>query len=225
MSDHRHGDPSDEPGPGDPGSIELGMCFVIMPFGGLFDEYYRDVIAPAVVDAGLSPCRSDEVRSHQRGVPEEIRRLVAQSTVCLGDVTGQSPNVFYELGLAHGLDRTVVLIAQSKDDVPVELNDRRFLWYRPETVTWAGDLRVNVTASLRETLADAAQVRAPARTPSAPKPTAAAVDLSFEEGETMFRDLLVDGISAPTIERLLVDAGLPSSWVRLRLRALQRPGW
>ena len=35
-------------------------CFVIQPFdGSTFDKRYRDIFAPAIVDAGLEPYRVD----------------------------------------------------------------------------------------------------------------------------------------------------------------------
>jgi hypothetical protein len=209
-----------------PGNAEP-LCFVIMPFGGLFDEYYREVIAPAVSAAGLSPLRSDEVRSHQRPIADEIRRLVQRASVCVGDVTGKSPNVFYELGLAHGLDRPVVLLAQSREDVPVELNDRRILWYRPETVAWAKHLGEELRESLVETLADAEpdHDQASPQVAHRGEPHERRPAPSLESGETLLRDLLADGISHGVISELLIEEGLPPSWVRLRIGRLSRPGW
>jgi hypothetical protein len=36
-------------------------CFVLSPFGMPFDEYYHDVIAPAVRSVGMDVVRADEV--------------------------------------------------------------------------------------------------------------------------------------------------------------------
>jgi hypothetical protein len=54
-------------------------CFVIMPFGNLFDRYYERVYRLAIVDAGLEAQRADEIfypRSfHERrrsGYPKEL---------------------------------------------------------------------------------------------------------------------------------------------------------
>ena len=36
-------------------------CFVIMPFGGYFDSYYKDVYAKAIDEAGFVPQRGDDL--------------------------------------------------------------------------------------------------------------------------------------------------------------------
>jgi hypothetical protein len=81
----------------------------------LFDEYHRQVFIPAIKDAGLTPRRSDDVRSHRGNLAGDIRELVAASAVCMADFTGNSRNVLYEIGLAHGLKKPVVLLAQSPE--------------------------------------------------------------------------------------------------------------
>ena len=45
------------------------------------------------------------------------------------DLTGRNPNVFYETGMAHGLNKDVIPISQSLDDVPFDLGCRRILIY------------------------------------------------------------------------------------------------
>ena len=53
-----------------------------------------------------------------------IRAVVA-------DFTGKNPNVFYEVGIAHTLGKTVIPITQSIDDVPSDLGHHRALLYHP----------------------------------------------------------------------------------------------
>src|SRR4051794_2928691 len=106
------------------------VCFVMMPFQPLFYEYHRRVFVPAIEDAGLAARRSDDVHSHDGTVTGDIRALVTRSVVCMADLTGNSRNVIYEVGLAHGLDKPVVLLAQSPENVPAELHDRRIVYYQ-----------------------------------------------------------------------------------------------
>jgi hypothetical protein len=49
--------------------------------------------------------------------------------VLIADCTGRNPNVCYEIGVAHTLGRTVILITQSKDDVPFDLQSIRYILY------------------------------------------------------------------------------------------------
>ena len=45
------------------------------------------------------------------------------------DCSDRNPNVFYEIGIAHTLGKEVVLITQSKDDIPFDLRHIRYVQY------------------------------------------------------------------------------------------------
>ncbi len=47
----------------------------------------------------------------------------------IADLSGQNPNVFYEVGIAHTLGKPVLLLSQSIEDVPFDLRHRRVLPY------------------------------------------------------------------------------------------------
>ena len=55
--------------------------------------------------------------------------LIKRSRVVICDCTDKNPNVFYEAGIAHTLGREVILIAQSKNDIPFDLGHLRYLPY------------------------------------------------------------------------------------------------
>ena len=48
----------------------------------------------------------------------------------MADITDQNPNVFYEAGIAHTLGREVILITQSKQDIPFDLQHLRYVQYQ-----------------------------------------------------------------------------------------------
>ncbi|WP_420129830.1 TRAFs-binding domain-containing protein [Longimicrobium sp.] len=87
------------------------LCFVLMPFGkkadsaGVtidFDAVYRDLIAPAVRDAGLEPLRADEEVAGGIIHKPMFERLVL-CEYAVADLTTANANVFYELGVRHGV--------------------------------------------------------------------------------------------------------------------------
>ena len=59
----------------------------------------------------------------------------------LADLTGKNANVLYELGLAHAIDKPVVLLSQSMDDVPFDLRALRVITYDVAHPGWGGLLR------------------------------------------------------------------------------------
>jgi hypothetical protein len=112
-------------------------CFVVMPFSGRtlnpqgiapWDEIYRDHIKPTVESAGLGCFRADEI-VRPGSVIADVVEAVASSFLVVAEMTGQNPNVFYELGVRHALSRRTILLAQSVDDIPFDLRDFRTIVY------------------------------------------------------------------------------------------------
>ncbi len=62
---------------------------------------------------------------------QDIFELIFTSRVVVADFTDKNPNVFYEVGIAHTLGKTVVPITQSIKDVPSDLGHHRALLYYP----------------------------------------------------------------------------------------------
>jgi hypothetical protein len=60
---------------------------------------------------------------------DDIRRSIEKARVVVADLTGRNPNVFYEVGIAHTLNKDVLLLSQSMSDVPFDLRHRRVLVY------------------------------------------------------------------------------------------------
>ncbi|MGQ0557173.1 MAG: hypothetical protein ACT4PN_14655 [Nitrospiraceae bacterium] len=104
------------------------QAFVIMPFGEGFDEIYGLFIAGAVSEAGYDVVRADDIRS-QQNILKDIVDGLADSSLVIADLTGSNPNVYYELGLAHGLSKRVILLTQHVDELPFDLRSYRVIPY------------------------------------------------------------------------------------------------
>jgi hypothetical protein len=128
-------------------------CFVLMPFGAPFDEYYRKIFRPAIRKAGLNAVRADTL-FRPAPIMEDIWRFVRQAKVLLAELTGKNPNVFYELGLAHAIGKPVVLVSNKLDHVPFDLRGLRTIIYDKNKLNWPGQLRESIFKSLKETQAD-----------------------------------------------------------------------
>jgi len=115
------------------------LCFVLMPFGRKtdatgrttdFDAVYRQIISPAVLEAGLDPIRADEEKIggaiHK---PMFERLMLCQYAVA--DITGANPNVYYELGIRHAMrpSSTVILFAEGTT-LPFDIALLRGVAYR-----------------------------------------------------------------------------------------------
>ena len=79
---------------------------------------------------GLECKKGDDIWENSTFI-QDIFELIFISKVVVADFTGKNPNVFYEVGIAHTLGKTVIPITQSIDDVPSDLRHHRVLKYLP----------------------------------------------------------------------------------------------
>lgn len=107
-----------------------GLCFVLMPFRPDLDELYVGTIRPCIERASrLSALRADEIYG-SRAIIADIWDSIQRADLILADVTGRNPNVFYELGLAHAIQKPVLIISQNINDVPFDLKHLRVIIYQ-----------------------------------------------------------------------------------------------
>ncbi len=99
-----------------------------MPFGEGFDEIFGLFIAGAIDEAGFEVVRADDIRN-QQNILKDVVAGINESALVVADLTGGNANVFYELGLAHGLGKRVILITQSVDELPFDLRSYRVIPY------------------------------------------------------------------------------------------------
>jgi len=128
-------------------------CFIIMPFGGWFDSYYREVYIPAIEEAGFVAKRADDLY-RPGNIVNDIWNYTKEADIILADLTNKNPNVFYELGLAHAITKPAILITASMEDVPFDLRSLRVIEYDKNSSKWGELLQNKITLALKETLSN-----------------------------------------------------------------------
>jgi hypothetical protein len=106
-------------------------AFVLIPFDETFDDVYDGVIVPPLEDAGYEVVRADS-RLDQQQILKGVVEGIASADLVVAELTGLNPNVFYELGIAHGLRVPTVVITQSMESVPFDLRPYRVEQYSPQ---------------------------------------------------------------------------------------------
>ncbi len=109
-------------------------CFVLMPFARQFDGVYYAITSACERPELLLACsRADDFYGAGH-IMEDILAGIVHSEYIIADVTGKTPNVFYELGIAHSCKPAskVIVLTQSMDDVPFDLRHMRCIVYRPD---------------------------------------------------------------------------------------------
>jgi len=126
-------------------------CFVIMPFGSWFDNYFTEIYKPAIINAGLEPKRADDIYRPST-IVQDIWNYTQSEKIVLADLTGKNANVFYELGLAHALAKPAILVTNSMDDVPFDLRALRVIEYNKNDCNWGNVLKEKIEKSIKETI-------------------------------------------------------------------------
>jgi hypothetical protein len=119
------------------------FVFVLMPFASEFDDVYKLGIKPACAEAGAFCQRVDE-QHYDENMLERIYNQIAKADLLVADMTGQNPNVFYEVGYAHALGKKVILLTQKTEHIPFDLKHRPFIVYGSSISKLKNDLESRV---------------------------------------------------------------------------------
>lgn len=104
------------------------FAFVLMPFDAKFDDFYKFGIKEPASELDIMAERVDE-QLYREGILERIYTQIITADIIIADMSGQNPNVFYEVGYAHAKDKLCILLTASAHDIPFDLKHRRHVVY------------------------------------------------------------------------------------------------
>jgi ActR/RegA family two-component response regulator len=104
------------------------FAFTLMPFTADFFEIHKE-LKEAIEETFALACKRADDFFEPRRLMDDIERCIKTAELVVADLTGRNPNVFYEVGLCHGLGQTVFLLTQKIEDVPPDLQDVRLIVY------------------------------------------------------------------------------------------------
>lgn len=104
-------------------AIVRRKVFVAMPFsvhhGGL--DIWDQLLEPLQNDLGLKLVRAD-YQLAARGVVDQVFKDIASAELVIADLTGNNPNVYYEVGLAHALGMETLHLILTDTTIPFNLS-------------------------------------------------------------------------------------------------------
>ena len=127
-------------------------CFVVMPFAVPLGSHYSLIYEPAIKKAGLKPMRADDEIFATGKIIEQVWSGINAAKVLVAELTSRNPNVFYELGLAHALQKPVVLISADEADVPFDVRHIRVIYYDVHDPFWGEKLLNKVAENILSAL-------------------------------------------------------------------------
>lgn len=110
-------------------SKQYPVCFVVMQFTDEYNTLYSEVIKPTCESYGYTVVRADDFYSSGL-IIDDITRSIRESMIVIADITPNNPNVFYEVGFAHGIGKPTILLSDRKRErLPFDLSGFRTLFY------------------------------------------------------------------------------------------------
>ena len=109
-------------------------CLVFMSFAEHFTWVLSDLIEPAAEKASVDLVRID-FQDHVGDIVGMFESVLSLSDLTIAVVTGDSPNVFYEIGYAHALNKPVLILCQEgastmrSRETPFYVRNHRTFWY------------------------------------------------------------------------------------------------
>ena len=96
------------------------FAFVLMPFSKDFDDAFDLAIRPACDAAGAYAERVDK-QIFTGSILERVYNQIAKADLVVADMSERNSNVFYEVGYAHALGKTTLLLTRNAEDIPFDL--------------------------------------------------------------------------------------------------------
>jgi len=132
-------------------------CFMMMPFAPPVGDYYSTIYEPAIRKAGMRSVRADDDMFGTGKIMDQIWQGINGARVLVAELTGRNPNVFYELGLAHALQKPVVLVAATEEDVPFDIRHIRVIYYNMQDPFWGQKLIEKVAENVLSAIQNPAE--------------------------------------------------------------------
>jgi hypothetical protein len=105
------------------------VAFVVMPFAPEWGDVYLYGIRGCLARLELTCKRADEI-DHDRDILQVIIDYLRRACIIIAEVTDRNPNVLYEVGWAHALERPTVLVARSGTELPFDVSHVNTIFYK-----------------------------------------------------------------------------------------------
>jgi hypothetical protein len=106
------------------------IVFAAMPFEREYDDTYLVAMTYASMEAGAA-CKRVDRTEFTGDIVEEIKHLIRTSIAVIVDLSESKPNVLYEAGFAHAMNKPAVHICSSPlNDLPFDVRNWNTIEYR-----------------------------------------------------------------------------------------------
>ena len=103
------------------------FVLVLMPFDPHFNRLYNGIKA-AIEGAGARCKRVDE-QTFTGPIMEHVYRQIEKADIVVAELTRRNVNVYYEVGFAHALEKTTILLTRDTRSTPFHLKSYNLIAY------------------------------------------------------------------------------------------------
>lgn len=105
-------------------------AFIVMQFSEEFNRLYQEVIKPICEEFGYECERADEFYTSTPIIADIVKSLLT-SSIIIAEITPDNPNVYYELGYAHAINKPTILLCDrnKRSKLPFDISSFRTLFY------------------------------------------------------------------------------------------------
>jgi hypothetical protein len=108
-------------------TVDDKLLFVICSFDPSMEPTYEAIVA-AASKAGLRAERVKDIGGDYR-ITEKILSMIRRARLIVVDLTHERPNVYFELGYARGIGKTIITICREGAPVHFDVYDWTYLSY------------------------------------------------------------------------------------------------
>ena len=116
---------------------EKRTCFIITPIGDENSEIRRHI--DGVIDSVIIPTMENDYdisvahRMYKIGsIDREVLERIYRSDLVIANLTGNNPNVMYELALRHALGSPCIIMAEENTNLPFDIKGESTIFYRDD---------------------------------------------------------------------------------------------
>ena len=116
-------------------SVQTKKCFIVAPIGSTdsdtrkrSDTIFEIILAPILKGLGYESVRADMINQPGMITSQIIDHLIKDELV-IADLTGNNPNVLYELAVRHTVQKPVVQIMSSGEKLPFDIGQNRTIFF------------------------------------------------------------------------------------------------
>jgi hypothetical protein len=114
----------------------------------------KHLLEPALADFGMTVVRADKIEKSGL-ITRQIFEHLAQSRLCIADLSFNNPNAFYELGVRHVLKRSTIQMIRKGDRIPFDVAQGRTIIVDTSDVYTLMDRVESARRELREHIKNA----------------------------------------------------------------------